>query len=226
MQRSHERVIAHVEAALAAGDLRVGSRLPAERVLAAELGVSRATVREGLRVLEAMGLVRIGVGSGPASGAVVTADTAAGLSAALRLHLASTALPVRDVVRTRVVLESWSVRGAAAAGPSPALDEAAELLARSERRGIAPGEFYALDTEFHLALTRAAGNAVVTAMMAALRGAIAGYVQREQRQWTRLVGRLRTEHRAVLEAVTTGDAELAARRVVAHIEGFYRQTLR
>ena len=56
--RLHETVVRHVEDELAAGRLPVGSRLPGERALAEQLGISRASVREGIRVLEAMGVVR------------------------------------------------------------------------------------------------------------------------------------------------------------------------
>src|SRR5947208_4801920 len=106
MQR--DAVLRHVEAELAAGRIRVGDRLPGERALATQLGISRASVREGIRVLDAMGVIRTAVGSGPDAGAVVVADTAAGITSALRLHLASNTLPVADVVRTRVLLETWA----------------------------------------------------------------------------------------------------------------------
>jgi GntR family transcriptional repressor for pyruvate dehydrogenase complex len=96
MSRPYERRIAFVEAELAAGRLRLGDRLPAERNLASDRQMSRASVREGLRVLEAMGIVRASAGHGPASGGVVVAETSAALAGALRLHVAAAALPIAD----------------------------------------------------------------------------------------------------------------------------------
>lgn len=224
--RLHETVVRHVEDELASGSLPVGSRLPAERALAEQLGVSRASVREGIRVLEAMGVVRTAAGSGPESGAVVVADTALGITAALRLHLASRTLPVEDVVRTRTLLEAWAVREAAARASDSDLAAAAALLHEMDAPGIDAERFHALDADFHLTLTRAAGNEVVTAMMTALRGAITGYVLTavpRLADWPATARRLRRQHRAVLAAVTAGDGEKAARLVTAHITGFHRE---
>src|SRR5690349_5405863 len=106
--RTHQLVLHWIEDRLSAGDLAVGGRLPAERALAEQLQVSRTSVREAIRILEAMGVVRSGVGSGPDAGTVVISDPAAALGSALRLHVATQHLPVADIVETRVLLESWA----------------------------------------------------------------------------------------------------------------------
>jgi GntR family transcriptional repressor for pyruvate dehydrogenase complex len=226
-ERTHEAVVRHVEGELLAGRLRVGSRLPGERVLAAELGVSRGSVREGIRVLEAMGIIRTGVGSGPDAGAIVVAETSAGMTSALRLHLASSSLPVGDVVSTRVLLESWSVSEAARRHDHTQLDAAATLLDAMDHPAVPVEEFLLLDAEFHVTLARATGNDVVTAIMTSLRGAIHGYVLARapaEPDWAPMWRRLRRQHRNVLAAVRAGDGERAARLVAAHITGFYRAT--
>ncbi|HEY0618530.1 MAG TPA: FCD domain-containing protein [Kribbella sp.] len=112
--KNYELVLNRVEADLAAGRLRLGERLPGERSLAEQLGISRPSVREAVRVLEAMGVVRTATGSGPDAGAVIVAEPASPLTALLRLHLATNHLPMGDIVQTRVLLESWAARQAAA----------------------------------------------------------------------------------------------------------------
>jgi GntR family transcriptional repressor for pyruvate dehydrogenase complex len=222
MQR--DTLLGHVEAELVAGRLHVGDRLPGERALATQLGISRASVREGIRVLEAMGMIRTAAGSGPDSGAVVVADTAAGITSALRLHLASNALPVADVVRTRVLLETWGVREAARHRDREQLDAARALLDAMDRTDPVE-QFLRLDAEFHVTLSRAAGNAVVAAIMSALRGAIHGYVlAAAPDDWPPMARRLRRQHRNVLAAIEAGDGDRAARLVARHIEDFYRTT--
>jgi len=217
-------VLRHVEDELASGRLRVGDRLPGERTLGSQLGISRASVREGIRVLEAMGVIRTAVGSGPDAGAVVVADTAAGITSALRLHLASSALPVADVVGTRLLLETWAVREAARRRDEPPL-EAAQALLDAMDGTEAVEEFLRLDAEFHVTLSRAAGNAVIAAIMTSLRGAIHGYVlAAAPGDWAPMARRLRRQHRNVLAAVRVGDGDRAARLVARHIEGFYRAT--
>jgi len=87
----------------------MGDRLPSERAFSDEFEVSRASVREALRVLEAMGIVRRSTGSGPESGAILIDKPAAGLGSAMRLHIASGATSVRDVVEMRLLIEKWAL---------------------------------------------------------------------------------------------------------------------
>lgn len=219
--RTHQLVLKWIEGQLFTGELTLGGRLPAERSLAEQLQVSRTSVREAIRVLEAMGVLRAGVGSGPDAGTVVIADPTAALGSALRLHVATSHLPVKDIVETRVLLESWA---ASRARPeSPALTEAARLLEVMEScAGVE--EFLALDVRFHLALADAAGNAVVSAMMGSLREAIQDYAGRLTENlpdWNAMAQRLRTEHRGILAAITNNDGGRAAQLVSDHIEGYY-----
>jgi GntR family transcriptional repressor for pyruvate dehydrogenase complex len=221
--RTHQLVLHWIEGQLSGGQLALGGRLPAERTLAEQLGVSRTSVREAIRILEAMGVLRAGVGSGPDAGTVVIADPTAALGAALRLHVATSHLPVEDIVETRVLLESWA---ASRARPeSPALAEAARLLEAMD--GCAETEaFLALDVRFHLALADAAGNAVVSAMMGSLRESIQDYAGRltgNLPDWDATAARLRAEHRGILAAIADHDGGRAAQLVAAHIEGYYRE---
>ena len=221
--RTHQLVLQWIEGQLSSGQLALGGRLPAERSLAEQLQVSRTSVREAIRVLEAMGVLRAGVGSGPDAGTVVIADPTTALGSALRLHVATSHLPVKDIVETRVLLESWA---ATRASPdSPALAEAARLLEQMDSCAETEA-FLALDVRFHLALADAAGNAVVSAMMGSLREAIQDYAGRltgNLPDWSATAARLRAEHRGILAAITSHDGGQAARLVADHIEGFYAE---
>ena len=222
----YQTVLTAIEADLAAGRLLVGGRLPGERVLAERYGVSRSSVREAIRVLEAMGLIRTATGSGPDAGATLISDPAAPIGAAMRWHLASRHLPVADLVQTRVLIESWSVREAAGRSDLD-LGPARELLAAMDAPGLTATRFLALDTRFHVALAELAGNVVIAAVMAALREGIEGYVTAavdRLADWPRMATRLRSEHAGMLEAVAAGQPGLAAELVAGHITGFYAAT--
>ena len=80
-ERTHELVVRRIEADLFDGRISLGERLPGERGIAEQLGVSRASVREAIRVLEAMGIVRTAAGSGADAGAVIVADPSLALTA-------------------------------------------------------------------------------------------------------------------------------------------------
>ncbi len=127
------------------------------------------------------------------------------------------------MVSTVACYPTWA-RSAAHVGV-PALAEAAELL---DQMDAAPDidSFLALDARFHVALAQAAGNSVVSAMMASLRGAIenyAGELTGNLPDWNATCSRLRAEHRAILAAVNNNDGGKAAELVAAHIQGFYKE---
>jgi len=223
--RAWEGVLAHIEARLVDGRLRPGDHLPAERALSAELGVARSSVREAIRVLEAMGLVRTQTGSGPTSGAIIVARPVGGMQALMRLQVAASGFPVADVVRTRLLLETAVAEDLAERPSTVDLADARQLLDAMDDAALAPQEFLALDAQFHLALAEASGNAVVAAMMAGLRTSIEGYVIAGLARipdWEAMAARLRSEHRDVVAAIGAGDATAARTRIHDHIGGYYR----
>ncbi|MBX7435187.1 FCD domain-containing protein [Mycobacterium sp. Y57] len=222
--RAHEMVLQRIERDLSDGVLRVGDRLPGERALAEDLGVGRSSVREAIRVLEAMGVVRTAVGSGPDAGAVVVADPATSIGSALRLHIATRILPIADLVSTRVLLETWAVREAALRSPRPDLSGLTAMLDEMDDPNLSPNDFHLRDADFHVALTGLAGNAVIEAMMAALRDSIHGYVMAGVPlldDWASVATGLRCEHRGIAAALGRGHATRAAELAQAHIEGYF-----
>ena len=225
--RTHERVLAQIEENLRTGTWALGERLPGERALAEQMGVSRPSVREAVRVLEAMGIVRTAVGSGPDAGATVVDRPAAGLGAAVRLHIASGTLPVRDVVATRAALETWAVSQAAGRfDPETDLTELLEHLDQMDDPELSTAEFVALDQLFHLDLVRLGGNGLVEAILGGLRSAIGDYVTKGAERlpsWETTSRRLCGEHRALLEAVTSGNADVAEKLAHDHIWGFFEE---
>ncbi len=223
--RAWRTVLERIESELLDGTLGPGDRLPSERELAATLGVGRSSVREALRVLEVMGLLRLGTGSGPTAGAIVTATPQGGLSAVLRLQVAARGFPLGDVVATRLVLETAVVEALADA-PEAATADAHVVLDAMERDDLTPAEFLALDAQLHLTLAEASGNQVIAAMMTGLRAAIESYVQAGVggiADWNATAARLRAEHRALLAAVDAGEASLARTLVHDHIAGYYAE---
>lgn len=223
--RAWRAVLEHIERDLLEGRLGPGDRLPSERELSADLGVGRSSVREALRVLEVMGLIRTATGSGPSSGAIVIATPSGGLSALLRLQVAAQGFPLSDVVQTRLVLED-AVVGALAAADGGDTSAAHRVLDAMDADDLTAAEFLALDAQLHLALAEASGNTVIAAMMAGLRSSIESYVQAGVStiaDWDSTADRLRAEHRALVAAVDAGDADLARDLVRAHITGYYRE---
>jgi len=223
--RAWQVVLSAIESDLREGRLGPGDRLAPERDLATQLGVGRSSVREAIRVLEVLGVLRTATGSGPTSGAIIVATPRGGLSALLRLQVAATGFPVDDVVRTRLLLEPSAVRDLASMAVRDTVG-AHRVLDAMDAGDLSPAEFLALDAQFHLALTDAAGNVVVAAMMEGLRSGIEAYVLAAARtlpDWAATADRLRAEHRAIIRAVDDGDVETAGRLAHAHVERYYAE---
>ncbi len=223
--RAWQIVLEKIETDLLEGALAPGDRLPPERELAATVGVGRSSVREALRVLEVMGLIRTGTGSGPTAGAIIIATPRGGMSALLRLQVAAQGFPFDDVVRTRLVLES-AVADALASDPARETAPARMHLDAMDAEGLTPAEFLSLDAQLHVALAEASGNVVIAAMMGGLRSAIESYVLAGAERipdWEAAATRLRSEHRAILDAIDSGDPITSRTLIHDHITGYYAE---
>ncbi len=213
-------VVNRLQDDLVSGKLAPGDRILPERALAAELGVSRSALREGLRVLEFLGLLRTGTGSGPNSGAIITARPSDAMASLMRLQVAAQGFRASDTVSVRMVLEQ-AVVTQLAQEEEPDLARSLELLRVMNEGEPTPEEFLMLDAQFHLSLAQASGNDVLLAIMTGLRESIEWYFLRAARTfpaWEEIVLRLREEHQEIVDAILAGDAEWARRAVALNIE--------
>lgn len=225
-KRTYDVLVEDIEAGLRSGRFKIGDQLPGERILAESYGISRASVREAMRLLDAMGVLRSSNRSGPKSGAVIVSEPSAGLSATLRLHIASSRLPVAEIVEARILLETWAARTAAQHDDPAGIQRARELLEAMDAPGIEPEAFHALDAQFHLALSALAGNTVIETIMDSLRGSIRGYIKDALDalgEWPVVLEQLRAHHHAIFDAVEAKDAERAAELLRSHIVWLYEQ---
>ena len=226
--RTHEQVLGQIEQKILDGTLRAGEKLPSERELVTALGVSRTSVREALRALEAMGIIEARTGSGQNAGAVVTDKSTPALTNLLRMHLALARISLADLVETRVQLERNAVRAAASARTAEDVQRLADLV--TAMRGADSGyqEFNALDTEFHVSIARISGNALTVDLMQALRGAVESEMAATFARfddWRTVAGSLVDEHEAIVRAIDKGDGDTAADLVASHITCFYQDRI-
>lgn len=136
--------------------------------------------------------------------------------------MATAELPLRDIVHTRVLLETWAVRHADR--EAPAMEELVRIMDAMDQDELSLKDYHQLDVSFHVALTRLSGNSLLTGLLTSMRDAVyeyemslVGYVP----LWSATATRLRAEHRAIYAALEAGNNDLAARMVAEHIEGHY-----
>jgi DNA-binding FadR family transcriptional regulator len=216
------QVANQLRAAIFAGELEAGDRLPTERDLSLAFGASRASVREALRVLEAQGLITT---SGAPARAVVATELASHAREALVTLMKLGQVGLEDLVELRCVLESAALRRAASQADRDALSQAREALSRMRSAALDIQTFDEADLHFHIALVKASGNHAMHLVMLALREAAVRYLMaalERQRDPARVIRRLIGEHEQILAAAEDGDGERAAELVESHIRRFYR----
>ncbi|WP_299305945.1 FadR/GntR family transcriptional regulator [uncultured Brachybacterium sp.] len=217
---THRLVIDAIEDQIMTGALAVGDPLPPERELASRLQVSRAGVREAIRVLEAYGVLRSEVGSGRGAGTFVSALPSAALEQFLRLHVALSNFRLQEVIETRILLERASASLAAERANAEVLAELERLLAVMDAPGVSREDFNDADTAFHVAIAQAGGNALFSDMTAAIRASLRAPIMEaftKVAQWEDIAGMLREQHHAIFQAISRGHAEEAAELTAAHI---------
>lgn len=221
--RVFQRVVDYVQNAIAAGELRPGDRLPSERELVERFGMGRASVREGLRVLESMELVR----SQPRDrrGPLVLPISVEPVRRSIAMLTAAKELTLAELVQFRMIVESSANLLAATRRTAAQLNALERNIARMRiamDRGY--DEFSRADTEFHELIAVAAGNRLVEVYGDVTREAVVDLIRQaildaDDRAATMLQS-LR-HHRAVFEAISDGDGPRASRLARESLYDYY-----
>jgi GntR family transcriptional regulator, transcriptional repressor for pyruvate dehydrogenase complex len=198
-----------------------GTRLPNERDLAAEFGVSQPTIREVARVLEAMGLIEVRHGSG----AWVRGDAGFMMRASLESVLQLEQAGVLDVLDVRALLGRQSAVLAATAATAEDLDE----LERSYRRLDQPGALGTLNDlieaieGLQVAVAAAAHNPLQSTLETILVDLLLNLQIKALRQrglefWRRRSSEFQPDRRAIVDAIRSRDPEGAGAAMSAYLD--------
>ncbi|WP_432543708.1 FadR/GntR family transcriptional regulator [Kineococcus sp. SYSU DK002] len=215
-----EAVVQSIKQMLVSGELGPRARLPVEKELAARLGVSRGTLREGVRALAAMGVLETRQGDGTY---VTSLDARLLLSPVSFVVDLQSADGGRQLQQVRRVLEVEAAGAAAMHVDAESLQRAEEVLRRFEVRSEGDADDHRrnmeIDIEFHRVLARASQNAVLEALIEALASrTVRGRMWRAIRD-DGADERSHAEHRAILAAVVRRDAPAARILMGAHLLG-------
>jgi GntR family transcriptional repressor for pyruvate dehydrogenase complex len=194
--------------------LKPGERLPSERELADQFGVSRTVVREAVRSLAAKGLLEVTAGSGM----VVRKPTASSIADhfKLLLRLNSEGDPLDYIFDVRHVLEV-EIAGRAALQATPMdiqdMERHLQLMADSHEN---LEQAATADVEFHAALARATQNPLFPILLSSISG-IMLEVRRLGFTLTGAPERILDEHARILDRVKAGDADGARQTMSDHL---------
>src|SRR3954466_527829 len=214
IEGSTEQVVSFVRALIDRRELRRGDRLPAERDLATQIGVSRPTVRAGLQALQAMGVVQSRHGSGTY---IPDGPPALG-SEPLSFQAALHGFTREEMYEARRILEVGAA-GLAAERAIPEqlatlADEVSGLFASLEE----PGVFLVHDINFHRSVASASGNPIVASLVEMVS---ALYYERRRDTATRASDSDMREaaemHRKIYQAIRARDADEPRRAMQTHL---------
>ncbi len=215
--RTAQRVVDHIVEGINAGRFKPGDKLPGENTLAADFGVSRPVIREGLRIMEALGLVEVRPGKGcyvlRGSGGLNRSSIWVNWLVAFR-HEMLVLLEMREALEVKV---------AALAAQRISDDELLEIERIQGNMRAILGEAdididraVALDLEFHQALARASRNPLFLQFSTSIMDSIEAY----RRIAMSIPNRVKVSidnHDTILSALKAHDAEAAAGAMLVHI---------
>ncbi|WP_234752799.1 FadR/GntR family transcriptional regulator [Arthrobacter ramosus] len=211
-----ERLLAY----FTSGDIAAGTRLPAERQLAASLGVGRSAVREALAALEILGIVIVRPGSGTYLRDGVSELLPRTLSWGLMLGEPRT----RELVELRSGLEVQAVQLAAARITDEALERMRTNLDAMEAGLDNLAVFVEADAAFHKEIASASGNQVLQELLQSIRSLLRIWVDRALTDEGHAAAAL-AEHRAIFKALESRDAALVTEAMVSHMGTASRRLL-
>ena len=208
-------IVEQVKDAIRRGELRPGDRLPPERNLTEQLGVSRVSVRDALRVLEAHGLVEVRVGA--RGGAYVTAPAPKLVGEGISNMLMLASVSAREVTEMRHVFELAILPLVCERATDDDLAALDAICDRSEAAFASGQHDVALSAEFHTLLARATHNNAVSLIADSLRGPLLMSLREAQRAAPGMGAAGVREHRAIVASIRERDAEKAQRIMAAHL---------
>lgn len=198
------------------GQLMPGDKLPAERSLAAELGVARQAVREAIRSLEMSGVLRLERGS--QGGSFVRELGPDGIAYAIRNMLVLGNLPMTDLIQLRASIFGQAAELAAIADDRshvPLLEQNVAALARATRTE-AQSETIRLSTEFYRIAAHASGNRLLAVIVDAIADIIEQLLSGLE-SWP-YVEEGELARREALEAIRARDGQKAASIIRSHCQ--------
>ena len=199
-----EAVFSSIRDAIESGEFPIGSKLSAEAVLAAQYAVSRSVIREALRSCAALGLTQTQTGKGT----FVIAARAGG-------DLVLGAFSARSLIEARPHIEVPAARFAASRATADQLTRLRGIIEAREDEDD-PEMWVALDASFHATIAAASGNGVFARVVNDIRDAMVN----QSETINLITGRQHpshAEHREILAAIETGDADAAAAAMAAHL---------
>ncbi|MBV8829193.1 MAG: FadR family transcriptional regulator [Acidobacteriaceae bacterium] len=213
-----EQVAMQIAAMIADGRWKPGEKLPPEAELCRAVNVGRSTLREALKSLAFIGMVRMRAGDGT----YVTEPPRGILDRMLAKGLLKTEKDLADVCETRMIIET-ELAGLAAERAT--VEDIASLRAIIERGGtIISGDqrgYSQVDLDFHLAVADCSHNKLLPRLLVDIRGLLVEWIAKSQ-ELPGLLENAHQQHKRIFKSIAEHDSQSARREMQMHLETFQR----
>lgn len=214
------QIVSQIKNAVFRGEFKSGDALGSEADIAAQFGVSRMSVRDAMRTLEAIGLIEIKVGFG--GGARIASGSLTRFTEALAVQVVLLNLAQEDVLQAQAAIEI-AAAGLAAINATPKhLEEMEGLLELAERHADDPVKVADFGHRFHLAVAEASGNPILVLQLEAFKHVM--WPPGSSRTTKKVGGHVLEVHRSILDAIASRDAAKARHEMAQHVAMFLKKT--
>jgi GntR family transcriptional repressor for pyruvate dehydrogenase complex len=197
---------------------KAGEKLPPEMELCAALNVGRSTLREGLKSLAFIGMVRMRAGDGT----YVAEPTRGLLDRILAKGLLKTEKDLADVCETRMILEVELARLAAERATAEDINVLQKLIDKGAARLRGDQRLYSeVDLDFHLTVANCSQNRLLPRLLTDIRGLLVEWIAKSQ-ELPGLLENAHEQHKRILASIAGHDPQSARREMQAHLETFQR----
>lgn len=213
--RISELIVDQIRALIRDGQLLPGQRLPSERDLCRQFGVSRVTVRDALRLLEGAGLIDTRVGA--RGGAFVRVPTGTEIGQGIADMVSMSAIGPEEVSEARLLLELGVVPLVCERADEQDIRDMEEICERAEK-ALAEGHYETqLSADFHIRFVKSAHNRAFDLLVESFHGPLRSSLD-TARDFAPSMGRRGAkEHRAIIAAIADRDVQRARSIVADHV---------
>lgn len=201
-------------ALISSGKLTPGDKIPSERELAAELRISRQSIREALNRAEVMGLIKVRQGEG----SFILSSVKGALMPPLTLIIEQEAARIFEFLEIRKLVEGWCAEKAALEATGEELQGMQEILEKMKQVAAKDKQWEKLDLELHLSFAKATHNVIAVHIMEALKVNFGPFFKfTKSMPSSEKIDVLWQHHYEIFKAIERRDPETAKRKVIEHL---------
>lgn len=217
-----DEVYKQIVSLISSGKLNPGDKIPSERELAADLRISRQSIREALNRAEVMGLIEVRQGEG----SFILSSVKKFLKPPLTLIIEKEAARIFDFLEIRKLVEGWCAEKAAIEATEEELEDMAGILEEMKKVASKDKQWEELDLNLHMSFAKATHNVIAVHIMEALKSNFKPFFRfTKSMPSSEKIDILWQHHYDIFKAIKQRDPETSKKKVVEHLN-YIREKLK